>query len=189
MAETLPLEGRILDHGCGHGLFALHLASSSFKREVFGFDHDTHRIEIAKSAARNIPNIKFMKSSFLLEDSAEFSKESLAGIALIDVLHYFNLEDQLMILKNALNLLRPGGILIFREVNPEAGLIAKWNSLYEKIATASGFTQSSETNLTFRIPRKWEDLLSQAGFTGIQSRRCSSIFFADVLFIGEKKNI
>lgn len=74
-----------------------------------------------------------------------------------------------MILKNAISLLNPGGILIFREVNPDGGPIAEWNRFYEKVATSLGFTQ--------------------AGFIDVQSKRCSSIFFADVLFIGKKKKI
>lgn len=187
MANELPLKGKILDQGCGHGLLTTHLALSSKEREVIGFDHDEKRVELAQDVAADIPNLKFMKGSFFGNEGLGFVEGSFSGIALIDVMHYFSSTEQVEILKRAHNLLSPNGIVIFREVNPQGGLVSKWNRLYEKLATFSGFTQADEKDLTFRLPGEWENLLKEAHFSSVHSKRCSSILFADVLFIGVKK--
>lgn len=185
MGNELPKKGRILDQGCGHGLFSVQLALSSKDRVVVGIDHDEKRIDLANSVAKKISNLEFHKGSFAI--SYEDRAQTFEGVALIDVLHYFSKEDQLSILKNAYEVLKPGGTVVFREVNPNAGFISKINFLWEKIATFSKFTKSkNEVNLTFRLPNDWEKLLTEAGFLKVESKRCSSIIFADVLFKGIK---
>lgn len=185
MANELPQEGKILDQGCGHGIFSTQLAISSKNRKVIGVDHDSARIELAQTASANLRNLEFHTGSFLTKNEDHTS--AFEGVALIDVLHYFSKEEQFNILKNAYNALKPGGIVVFREVNPNAGLVSKINFLWEKVATFTRFTKSrNEVNLTFRLPGEWEKLLSEAGFQKVHSKSCSSILFADVLFKGEK---
>ncbi len=185
MAAELPLEGRILDQGCGHGLFSVQLALHSMKRKVFGIDHDPARIALAQATSSKLNNLEFQTGSFLLKN--EKFDNSFKGVALIDVLHYFNPKDQFQILKNAYDALEQGGVVVFREVNPDAGLVSKINFLWEKIATFTKFTKSTnQINLTFRYPDEWEKLLKEAGFQKVHSKRCSNFLFADVLFKGEK---
>lgn len=185
MASELPREGKILDQGCGHGLFSVQLALSSKNRKVVGIDHDLARVELAKTAAKKLTNLEFHNGSFLTRNDTH--NLSFEGVALIDVLHYFSSQEQLHILKNAYDALKPGGVVVFREVNPNAGLVSKINFFWEKLATFTKFTKSrNEVNLTFRLPADWEKLLSEAGFKNVHSKRCSSILFADVLFRGEK---
>lgn len=188
MANELPRAGKILDQGCGHGLFSAQLAFSSDKRKVIGLDHDENRIKLAQNATQNLANLEFSNGSFFDQSFLNDNTNSFEGVALIDVLHYFNSEEQLFILKNANTVLKSGGVVIFREVNPDAGLVSKWNRVYEKLATFTKFTKSkNEVALTFRLPAEWEDLLIQAGFKNVHSKSCSSFLFADVLFKGEKE--
>jgi hypothetical protein len=107
------------------------------------------------------------------------------GISLIDVMHYFDYDTQKDHLTSAYEQLEDEGVLIFREVDPEAGWISVLNRFYEKLATSVGFTRSNEEKLYFRKKEEWLGLLSQIGFRA-RAERCSSILFADVLFIGEK---
>lgn len=187
MAAELPHTGRILDQGCGHGLFSVQLALASKERFVIGIDHDENRIDLANSVARKLSNLEFYPGSFTNKHKVE--AEKFEGVALIDVLHYFSKEDQYAILKNAYDILNQGGTVVFREVNPNAGLISKINFLWEKVATFSKFTKSkNEVDLTFRMPSEWEKLLSEVGFQKVESKSCSSVLFADVLFKGVKVN-
>jgi dolichyl-phosphate beta-glucosyltransferase len=183
MARHLPNRGRIFDYGCGHGMFGLALAQQSSEREVIGVDHDLKRIQIAKKAGADLKNVEFSSDrSFLSGDSG---RDPAKGISLIDVMHYFEPKDQETHLRNAFAQLERNGVLIFREVDPDGGLASQWNKLYEKIATSIGFTKSAEEKLYFRSREEWLTLLREIGFKA-KAERCSSVLFADVLFIGEK---
>lgn len=186
MAAELPKSGQILDQGCGHGLFSLKLAFASKDRKVLGVDHDVTRVNLASQTAKQISNLEFQTGSLLTENKA--FANCFEGVALIDVLHYFTKEEQLSILKNSHSMLKSGGVVIFREVNPDAGIVSKINFFWEKLATLSKFTKSdNEVKLAFRLPHDWENLLREAGFKNVTSKSCSSFIFADVLFRGEKQ--
>ncbi len=182
MAEQLPRTGTIYDLGCGHGLFSLSLAQTAKKREVVGLDHDAVRITVASQAGKNVSNLKFETADL----SAAATRKKPDAISMIDVMHYFDLSQQESNLAQAWQVLPDGGILIFREVDPEGGLVSKWNRLYEKAATSIGFTQSKEENLYFRTRDEWLEIMTETGFKA-RALDCSHFLFADVLYIGEKK--
>ena len=81
--------------------------------------------------------------------------------------------------------LGPGGVLLIREVNPNGGFVSQWNRWYEKLATQIGFTQAKKQALSFRARGDWEETIQSAGFQ-VSSEPCSSIIFADILYIARK---
>lgn len=181
MARHLPRQGRILDFGCGHGLLALALAVESPERQVLGIDHDTARVEAANLAAKSITHLKFQNGNLLDPIPGTFS-----GIAMIDVMHYFEPALQHQIFSRVYAALEPGGSLIVREVDPAGGGLASWfNRFYEKVATVTGFTQAQKPGLHFRTPEGWIAELKSVGFE-VQSERCSSRLFADILYVCRK---
>ncbi len=184
MAEKIPEKGRILDMGCGHGLFSLLLAKHSKERQITGIDHDEQRIQFAKHALKHTPvlnQVHFQKSNFQIPSQAS----PYQGIALIDVMHYFPYEEQRSLLKETFKNLENTGRLILREVDSKKGIISSWNKVYEKLATRLGFTQSQEVQLFFRNRYEWETLLREIGYF-VRSEPCSHFLFSDVLFICEK---
>jgi dolichyl-phosphate beta-glucosyltransferase len=184
MAKELPRKGAILDLGCGHGLFSMAAALASPSRKVTAIDHDEKRIDSARLAGDGISNLDFSIGNFTTPFGSGASR--YAGIAMIDVMHYFDREFQQETAARAYKALERGGKLIVREVDPEAGAISKWNRLYEKLATKTGFTKSSnETQHAFRSRKDWERLFTEAGFQ-VRSKRCSSPLFADILFTCER---
>jgi glycosyltransferase involved in cell wall biosynthesis len=186
MAKHLPRSGAIFDYGCGHGMFGLALAQQSPDRKIIGIDHDLARIAIAKQASRDLTNVEFSSDRYFLgKEAATLQDYRAKGIALIDVMHYFEPSTQEANLRYAYDQLDQNGVLIFREVDPHGGAASSWNKLYEKIATSIGFTKSAEERLYFRSKEEWLDLLREIGFKA-RAERCSSILFADVLFIAEK---
>jgi hypothetical protein len=101
---------------------------------------------------------------------------------MIDVLHYFPPPAQEELIRQAHRLLEPDGTLLVREVEPDAGPLSLWNRAYERIATGIGFTRAERQGLHFRSRGEWERLLRAEGFA-VSSERCSSLLFADVLFV------
>lgn len=182
MASHLPNKGKILDLGCGHGLFALAAGLNSPHREILGIDHDQKRVSLATQATSDLNNIRLQAGNMA---SPPIKEKAFSGVSMIDVMHYFDPKTQEALLAQVFNLLESGGTLIVREVDPHGGLPSVWNRFYERIATWIGFTQSKEKNLYFRSRPGWEGLLKKTGFE-VKSERCSSFLFADILYICER---
>jgi SAM-dependent methyltransferase len=187
IASVLPRRGRILDLGSGHGLLSLALSIDSDEREIIGIDHDAQRVRLAEGAISRHTSVS--KPRFAvgdLENSlATFASGSLAGIAMIDLLHYFGPESQRALVEGAARALEPGGILAMREVDSEGGAAAVWNKVYENVSTRVGFTRSARKRLEFRSLSGWTKMLESAGFR-VHSEPCGSPIFSDVLFIGRR---
>ncbi|MGK5081778.1 methyltransferase domain-containing protein [Bdellovibrionota bacterium FG-1] len=191
MAAHLPSQGVVLDLGCGHGLFSLALALNAPNRTVLGLDHDADRIHLAQNAGQAVTNLNYSQGT--LSDPGQtgigVKPGSVAGISMIDVMHYFPYAEQERLFTQAFDLLEPGGTLIVREVNPEQGATSTFNRAYEKLATATGFTRSEKkTELQFRSQNQWEGSLRKKGFS-VQSRKCSHFLFADILYICRKPHL
>ncbi|MDY6782333.1 MAG: class I SAM-dependent methyltransferase [Cyanobacteriota bacterium] len=104
---------RILDVGCGLGVFARKLA----ERAEFVDAIDVDSVVLTEASSRNIaPNIHSQQAGFLETD---FPKASYDAIAFIASLHHMDLE---MALEKAKVLLRPSGKLLvlglYREETP-----------------------------------------------------------------------
>jgi dolichyl-phosphate beta-glucosyltransferase len=194
MAEKLPPRGRILDLGCGHGLFAIAAARLEPGREVIGIDHDQARIALARAGAQGLPNIRFASGTLSDPDargeahaaSSGAKPATASGVSIIDVMHYFPEPAQERLLSQAFDALEPGGTLIVREVDPSGGLMSAFNRFYERMATLTGFTRSEQKEkLHFRERADWEELLARIGFE-VTSERCSHPLFADILYVCRK---
>jgi SAM-dependent methyltransferase len=187
MASVLPAKGRVLDLGSGHGLLALALSLGSPQREVIGIDHDPERVRVARAAALRLPvkSRPRFEVGDLKEKLGSLASQSLAGIAMIDILHYFDSASQQFLISGAARVLAPGGILALREIDSDGGIKAAANRLYEHLATRVGFTRSAGPTLTFRGARGWTTLLESAGFAA-RSEPCGPPFFADILFVAKR---
>src|SRR5207302_584770 len=92
IAAALPAQGRVLDLGCGHGILTLTLAGSPSQRTITGIDHDPDRVRLARVAAQGIPEASrpTFEVGDIREYLASFPSAAVAGIAMIDMLHYFD---------------------------------------------------------------------------------------------------
>jgi SAM-dependent methyltransferase len=171
MASHLPLQGKFLDLGCGHGLFAIAAGSKSSSRQILGLDHDEERIRLGASAITDLNNIELKKGSLTHLPLKE--KSSYTGVSMIDVMHYFPYKTQESIIEQSAFLLEKGGVLIMREVNPNGGITSRLNRIYEKVATKIGFTQTEKKEkLYFRTPTEWENVIKFHGLS-VSHQRCS----------------
>jgi len=101
-------EKKILDIGCGHGLF-LNLIKKKFNNMIcVGQDHDSIKIQLAKLSSTEI---KFLTGDEEINESAEY----FDYVSLIDVLYSVPLDKWDSILTLAYRNLKPGGTLILKE--------------------------------------------------------------------------
>src|SRR3989338_9125932 len=83
LETVVPKKGRILDIGCGYGLFSNYLALRSRDRVVIGADLSTKRIRAAKKSVRGRTNIHFE-----LEDANNLTTEKYDAMLMTDFLHH-----------------------------------------------------------------------------------------------------
>ncbi|MGH7295328.1 MAG: class I SAM-dependent methyltransferase, partial [Polyangiaceae bacterium] len=123
MDLLLTDEGRILDVGCGFGLFAAYFGQTHPRRRIVGVDPDARRIRMARDVARRLA---LHEHSFVTGDVRDAALEGPFEAAyVLDVMHHLPREDQRRVLERLRGLLAPGGMLIVKDITtePRRGLL------------------------------------------------------------------
>ena len=109
---------RILDLACGHGRHANRLAELGYN--VTGVDINKGFLEIAKKDAKD----KKLTVEFIRKDMRElaFKEEFDRVLLLFTSFGYFEDEDNIKVLKNIANALKPGGLFCFDTFNRDVFL-------------------------------------------------------------------
>jgi 1-acyl-sn-glycerol-3-phosphate acyltransferase len=108
--DLLPRQGRILDIGCGYGFMSYMLQFAAPGRELIGFDYDEEKIAVASHCFSRNQNIHFIKA-----DIRQIQLGISDAIILSDILHYLEPEQQEFLLRQCMDSIRPGGVLIIRD--------------------------------------------------------------------------
>lgn len=153
--------GEVLDIGTGAGQLPLMLLELGRAERVRGVDWDAAKIRDAKEAARAGAD-RGELASFWKEDARKAVYEPADTVLLIDLLHYFQIEEQNDILKRAAQAVRPGGRLLVREADTEQGLRSSLTRLEEAIFTTLRFNRGERVR--FRPAREMTEILSGLGF-------------------------
>jgi ubiquinone/menaquinone biosynthesis C-methylase UbiE len=110
--DWLPETDRVLDIGCGNGIYTQWLAK---KCDVaVGIDHNQKNLDWAKT---EFPHCEFVFSN---GESLPFDDNSFGAVMLTEVLEH--LQDDRATLKEIARVLRPGGVLLIS--TPHRGLFA-----------------------------------------------------------------
>lgn len=97
----------LLDIGCGMGLLAAYLRTAGHRPRITGLDIDDTKVQLAQSLLG--PD----NASFATADALDMPEHS-GDIVVLDVLHYFNDEDQQALLEKIAERLAPGGTAFIR---------------------------------------------------------------------------
>ncbi|HET9900096.1 MAG TPA: class I SAM-dependent methyltransferase [Actinomycetes bacterium] len=165
VAALVPDQGRILDVGCGHGLFSAYLALDSAERDVHGVDIDAAKIALAREAAR--------RSGDAFTADVAPSGQLPAGpwdvITIVDVLYLLDADGQRDLLTACRALLAPGGILVVKEM----GTTPRWKArltLLQETMSVRVLRITEGASLTFVPPETVAGWLRNLGLE-VQSLR------------------
>jgi 2-polyprenyl-3-methyl-5-hydroxy-6-metoxy-1,4-benzoquinol methylase len=156
MDLLLPDEGRILDVGCGFGLFAAYFGQTHRTRSVVGVDPDARRVDLARRVAKTLD---LAQHEFHVGDirSADVHGPFDAAYVL-DVMHHIPSRDQRAVLRRLRDLLAPGGVLLIKDITTEPRHELLFTELLDRIMVGW------EDELAYRHHREWGEMLTELGF-------------------------
>jgi 2-polyprenyl-3-methyl-5-hydroxy-6-metoxy-1,4-benzoquinol methylase len=116
--KHIPLHACVLDVGCGIGMLTTLVALTRQPQRVVGIDINAKTIAIGKeSVAAKDPRVQFLHLPPL-----EFPAETFDVVTCVDVLHHVVASQQTTFLKLLNRSLRPGGILLLKDLT----LLPRW---------------------------------------------------------------
>jgi SAM-dependent methyltransferase len=135
VADALPPAGRVLEIGCGHGLFSAYAALTAPGREVIGVDIDVEKIRAAQAAARRWdPPDGVGRLSFAVAPSGAVPAGPWDAVAVVDMLYLLPAAEQRRLLEEAVAALAPGGRLVVKEMGIEPRWKLRWNTWQETLS-------------------------------------------------------
>ncbi|HUP85528.1 MAG TPA: class I SAM-dependent methyltransferase [Acidimicrobiales bacterium] len=164
VAETIPKSGRILEIGCGHGLFSTYLALESADRRVLGIDVDGNKIRAAQRAAEGLGNL-----TFRAHDPGVFPEGPWDAVAIVDVLYLIDREGERGLLTTAAQQLAPRAVLAVKEMATRPRWKFRWMAVQERLSVQV-LKITDGHDLTFVPPEELATWMGEAGLTEIEHR-------------------
>ena len=181
LLDYLPRQGRIMDLGCGHGLFLALAKQEKSQLQVIGIDLSEEKI----AGARLLFNTAGTVGRLAVADIADFPRETVDAISMIDVLYLVPIEQWDRILSNCYRCLKPGGTLILKEM--DRSIAWKFALLYfeETLAVKIlGLTLGKQ--FTFPEPEEIRRRMESAGFAVRAVPLHAGYFVPHQLWLGTK---
>ena len=169
----------ILDIGCGYGELSAYIAQQKSSPQVTGIDHDTHKIQTAKTRYADRTNL-----SFEIANLETLSNIEHHTVLIIDVLHYFNHNDQRNLLKK-ISASHHVHKIIARDIVKAYHPAYYLNRLHEFIMTQTGRTKVSQTQFSFFTKKQWHQIATDLNMT-LTIEKSGLPFYNDHLIIFSK---
>jgi 2-polyprenyl-3-methyl-5-hydroxy-6-metoxy-1,4-benzoquinol methylase len=155
MDLLLPAEGRILDVGCGFGLFAAYFAQTQPDRQITGIDTNEKRVEMAR---RVMATLGAKGHEFVAGDARDPRvRGPFDAIYVLDVMHHVPRADQEQLLSTLHGLLAPDGVLVLKDITTEPRFGLKFTEYLDRVMV--GWDEP----LAYRHHTEWGRLLAGLG--------------------------
>lgn len=154
---AVPPRGRLLDVGCGHGLFANAAALGSPERDVLGVDPSGAKISVARVSSAGLANVRYLQGTV-----QEIEEDGFDAISILDVLYLLPIEEKLAVLRACRERIAPDGVLILKTNDTRPPWKYRVARLQEEAMTGIGLTMGH--GLYFMSREQNAGLLELAGF-------------------------
>jgi 2-polyprenyl-3-methyl-5-hydroxy-6-metoxy-1,4-benzoquinol methylase len=167
VVEVLPSEGRVLEVGCGHGLFSGYLARRSPRLRVHGVDIDADKIAVAVASEP----LDGDRLDFAVGDPGSLPDGPWDAVVLVDVLYLLDEAAQRALLKSCAAALSPGGVLVVKDMGTRPCWKARWNATQEALSVRVLKITEGSPEFTFTDPEERARWLVAAGLRDVRARR------------------
>lgn len=179
LARNIPANCKVVDVGCGHGIFANYLSMVT-TRDVYGIDISKQRIKSAKESVGSRPNI-----SFLLEDISMAGLPKCDFVTMIDFLHHLPPSLQEDVIKKSFAALTSGGVIMIKEVDVRPRWKYYYNYIVDFLTGIYNITEGTAQH--YRSSEDFKSLLTKFGFKNVMISHIKKIDPAPhVIIKGEK---
>ena len=131
--QYIPKTGKILDVGCGFGLFSFYFAKCSVSRKFISFDISEKRITIAQETSKKLGVSEQIK--FYQGDIRDYNfKADADAIVILDLLHHLPPEMLPQLLHDFYQCLdHTNGILLIKEVTTKPWIKMAFTWILDKL--------------------------------------------------------
>lgn len=112
LIELVPFCGKLLDLGCGFGVFSYFFAFKYPDLTVVGLDLSQDRIRLAEDVLLKPKNLKFY-----LGRAEDLTEDAFSSILLTDVIYLLSKEELIDALNLCYKKAKEGGVLIIKTMN------------------------------------------------------------------------
>jgi 2-polyprenyl-6-hydroxyphenyl methylase/3-demethylubiquinone-9 3-methyltransferase len=175
IGQYLPPEGRVLDLGCGFGLFSLYFAALEPGRRITGVDRSAKRIAQARESARRlgIENVGYQ----VAEGLEWSSEETFEAIYLLDLIHHLPRDSVPGFLERLRARLVPGGVLVLKEIEDRPRWKVGFTLLLDRLMVG-------RESIHYWSPGELISLLRGLGFEVVRHRVRDVLPYPHIIYVG-----
>ena len=129
----VPSAGDVLELGCGIGMVAVDLARTGTGRRVLAVDVDPIRAEVARRAAGRA-GVEDRVQVEVVPVGWSPAPGSVDAVVVVDVLYLLGRRAAFEVLDALVDALRPGGVLVVKEMAARPRWKAAWTRAQETVA-------------------------------------------------------
>ena len=176
LAEELGT-GPAVDLGCGHGTALALVAFRDPHRTLHGCDLSERRIQAARLA------LSAYDARVSVADMRNFEIPEAGLILVLDVLQYLGADEQAALLARCAAAVSPGGLLIVRIPDTEAGLLATTTAWLDRLVLGLGASGTAPAGQPAEV---YQRLLGDAGLSVTAGRYPNRLPLAHVVLRARK---
>jgi len=177
IGQYLPRSGRVLDVGCGFGLFSMYYALATPELEVYGIDLDGRRIDQARAAAKRLG---LRNVHYEVADAARYADASLFDVIyMLDIVHHIPPSSVQPLIRRLANALPPSRRLLIKDVGRRPAYKRWFTHALDKL-------MDRKTPVSYWSPEDLQSLLADSGFRVYRHLMVDFLPYPHVIYICEK---
>jgi 2-polyprenyl-3-methyl-5-hydroxy-6-metoxy-1,4-benzoquinol methylase len=179
LVEETPPGARVLDLGCGSGLFALHLVNSGRAKSVLGIDMSQKAIAAARRAQGHLSLER--QGDVLFEVTGDFRQwpdRQFDAVSMIDMMHHVPPAIRKALFLAALERVEAGGVLIYKDMRRRPRWRAAMNQLHDLVLARQWINHCPSEQIL--------DWAAGAGLTTVRHSLYNKAWYAHELIVFKK---